>query len=121
MARPRKDEKDKLSRTIAWRVTESVKEELDRQYAESGLTQSEFLRELLQRKKLTIVAKSRPSIDLKKLVFLFNKTGNNLNQLAHRANAAHLSGIENETTYQGILAALQTIKEQLIRGIDHAR
>lgn len=121
MARPRKDEKDKLTRTIAWRVSESVKEEFDRQYAEAGMTQSEFLRELLQRNKVTIVAKPRPSLDFKKLVFLFNKAGNNLNQLAHRANGAHLEGTANETTYRGILAALEAIKAQLIRGIDHAR
>lgn len=120
MARPKKPDSEKLTRTVAWRVTETVKVEMDQQYAESGLTQSEFLRELLQRKKATIVAKPRPSSDLKQLVFLFNKASNNINQLAHRANAAHLDGTENEQTYAGILAALQLLNEQLKRGIDNA-
>lgn len=120
MARPKKPDSEKLTRTVAWRVTEAVKAEMDQQYAKSGLTQSEFLRELLQCKKATIVAKPRPSADLKQLVFLFNKASNNINQLAHRANAAHLDGTENEQTYAGILAALQLLNEQLKRGIDNA-
>lgn len=120
MARPKKADSEKLTRTIAWRVTESVKAEMDQQYAESGLTQSEFLRELLQRNKATIIAKPRPSADLKKLVFLFNKASNNINQLAHRANAAHLDGTENEQTYAGILAALQLLTEQLKKGLENA-
>lgn len=120
MTRPRKEEKDRLTHTMAWRVTESVKQEFERQYAEAGMTQSEFLRELLQRNKVTIVAKPRPSLDFKKLIFLFSKAGNNLNQLAHRANGAYLEGTANETTYRGILAALESIKLQLLRGIDHA-
>lgn len=120
MARPKKPENEKLTRTVAWRVTDAIKEELDRQYQESGMTQSEFLRELLQRKKATIVAKPRPSLDLKKLLFLFNKTSNNINQIAHRANSAHLAGTENQQTYSGILASLELIKMQLKKGIDNA-
>lgn len=109
MARPTKEEHLKLKRTIAWRVTDGVKAELDRQYAESGLTQAEFLRELLERKTVQIIARKKASPDLKRALFLANKTSNNINQIAHRANADHLEGILSEARYARILAELQSI------------
>lgn len=109
MARPKKEEHLKLKRTIAWRVTDGVKAELERQYGESGLAQSEFLRELLERKKPQIIARKKTSPDLKRALFLMNKTSNNINQLAHRANADHLEGILNDDRYARILAELQGI------------
>lgn len=119
MARPRKPEHEKLKQTIAWRVTDAVKEELERQYAESGLTQSEFLRELLERRKATIVARPKSSLDKKRMLFLFNKSSNNINQLAYRANADHLEGILSEAIYSRILAALEQIGEHMKAVVDH--
>ncbi|ENG0237434.1 plasmid mobilization protein [Burkholderia multivorans] len=109
MARPRKPEHEKLTRTIAWRVTEAVKHELERQYAESGLAQAEFLRELLERRKPQIIARRKPTPDLKRALFLFNKTSNNINQIAHRANTDHLEGVLSEERYRRILSELQEI------------
>ncbi|MGF6276250.1 hypothetical protein ABIB38_004661 [Massilia sp. UYP11] len=120
MARPTKPDSEKLTRTVAWRVNDATKTELDRQYVESGMSQSEFLRELLQRRKPTIIAKARPSLDLKQLLFLYSKASNNINQLAHRVNAAHLDGTLDERTYKGILASLERIAVEMKRGIDNA-
>jgi len=109
MARPRKPEHEKLNRTIAWRVTDGVKELLERQYEESGLPQAEFLRELLERKKPQIIARRKPTPDYKRALFLLSKTSNNINQLAHRANTDHQQGILSEEKYAKILSELQEL------------
>lgn len=120
MARPKKQDSEKLAHTVAWRVTQAVKERLDGDYRRSGKTQSDFLRDLLEHQKTTIVAQVAPQKDLKQLVFLFNKASNNINQLAHRANNAELDGTADDKTYRGILAALEVIASEMKRGIDHA-
>lgn len=120
MARPKKQDSEKLTHTIAWRVTEAVKDRLDGDYRKSGKTQSDFLRDLLEHQKATIVAQVAPSKDLKQLVYFFNKASNNINQLAHRANAAELDGTADEKTYRGILAALEVVAAEFKRGIDNA-
>jgi hypothetical protein len=109
MGRPLKQEHLKLKNTIAWRVTDGVKAELNQQYVESGLSQAEFLRELLERRKPKIIARKKTSPDLKRALYLMNATSNNVNQLAHRANADHLGGILSEQGYTRILAELQSI------------
>lgn len=120
MGRPKKQDSEKLTKTIAWRVTEAVKDRLDADYRKSGKTQSDFLRDLLEHQKPTIIGKAAPSKDLKQLVFLFNKASNNINQLAHRANTAALDGTADEKTYRGILAALEVLTLEFKRGIDRA-
>lgn len=120
MARPRKPEHEKLNRTIAWRVTDGVKLELERQYAASGLNQAEFLRELLERKKPQIVARQKPTPNYKRALFLLSKASNNINQLAHRANADHLQGVLSEGAYEKILSELQELTAYMKATIHHA-
>ncbi|HCA3439669.1 TPA: hypothetical protein MO340_004231 [Salmonella enterica subsp. salamae serovar 35:g,m,s,t:-] len=109
MARPTKSESEKLSKTVAWRVTEGVFLELNEMYKASGLTQSEFLRELLDERKehVTIVARKKTSTDTRRLIFLANKNSNNVNQLAHKVNLAHQTGLVNESLYLSLLVALE--------------
>jgi hypothetical protein len=44
---------------------------------------------------------------------VFNKTSNNLNQIAHRANAEHVRGELSEATYAQLLDQLQMISRYL--------
>lgn len=43
----------------------------------------------------------QPSSDKRRLVYLFNKASNNLNQVAHTANAAELAGTAGSRTKYG--------------------
>ena len=119
MARPPKPDHEKLTHTVAWRVTDAVKIELRRQYDASGLTQSEFLRELLEHRKTTIVARPRACADKTRLLYLANKASNNLNQLAHRVNADHLAGKVSDSTYQVVLANLIQLGADLREAVRH--
>ena len=116
MARPTKSDVG-LPATLSFRVVQTCKNDFIRQSKESGLTQSEFLRELLQNRKATIVARPKKSQDKKRLLFLFNKTSNNINQLAYRVNADHLEGRNTDSTYQNIANELEAIRGLLLEGI----
>jgi hypothetical protein len=57
--------------------------------------------------------KPKASADTRRLLYLFNKSSNNMNQLAHRANADHLAGTLSESTYEGILYNLEQVARYL--------
>lgn len=60
-----------------------------------------------------LLTKKRPAIkneSMQQLLFVFNKAGNNINQLARRANADHLQGKLSEESYIDILQDLQHIQ-----------
>lgn len=111
MARPKKDEVDKLTEVMHFRVSKKVRDAFIQKHIESNLTISEFLRELLDDKneKVTIIAKERKEktpLDVRRVVFLANKTSNNINQLAHKVNSHHMAGLVNDKLYEDILRSL---------------
>ncbi|HFE3442962.1 TPA: plasmid mobilization relaxosome protein MobC [Klebsiella aerogenes] len=117
MGRPTKSDAEKLSKTIAWRVTEGVYQELMEKYKASGLTQSEFLRELLDERKdaVTIIARPQMTVDKKRLLFLASKSSNNINQLAHKVNSHHVSGLISDSVYESILKQL-SLSNEILKG-----
>ena len=62
----------------------------------------------------------KPSEDKRRLIYLFNKASNNLNQLAHTANAAELAGTVTPATYAGILTELQALADTMKEAIRNA-
>lgn len=117
MGRPTKSDAEKLSKTIAWRVTEGVFLELMEKYKASGLTQSEFLRELLDERKeaVTIIARPKMTVDKKRILFLASKSSNNINQLAHKVNSHHVSGLVSDSLYEAILKEL-SLSNEILKG-----
>jgi hypothetical protein len=65
------------------------------------------------------VARPKASADRRRLLYLFNKTSNNINQLAHRANADHLGGVLSESGYESILDQLELIVRYLKATLPH--
>ncbi|CAG9235857.1 Bacterial mobilization protein (MobC) [Paraburkholderia tropica] len=103
----------RLGKPIAFRLTEEDRERYLAKVADSGLTQSEFFRQAVLENRTQIVARPRPSIDRKRLLFIVSRAGNNINQLAHRANAEHVKGKLSEGTYERLLDELQFISRYL--------
>ena len=58
--------------------------------------------------------------ELQEMVSLLRRSSNNLNQLAHTANAAELAGTVTPATYAGILAELQTLADSMKKAIRDA-
>ncbi|MBK3786039.1 MobC family plasmid mobilization relaxosome protein [Paraburkholderia aspalathi] len=79
---------------------------------------SEFFRECVLTNRTKIVARLPASADRKRILFVVNKAGNNLNQLAHVANTQQLTGKLSEATFAAIVEQLELV-EQLLKAHLH--
>lgn len=129
--------KEKLGPVIAFRLPEAKHDEYQAAARAAGVSLSVIIRRCLaesspqiivgdgeSRRPLSLVEMERmaaaasvlkkikppkPSEEKRRLLYLFNKTSNNINQLAYRANSDHQAGIISDNTYTGILAELHTL------------
>ncbi|KWN79235.1 mobilization protein [Burkholderia ubonensis] len=118
MARKKGDDSARLVRRAAFRLSESDWKSYCERVCVSGLTPSEFFRQCVLTNRTQIIARARASGDRKQLLYAVNKIGNNLNQLAHGANTAHLAGRVSEVTYLSVLDHLQWIRQFLKGQLD---
>jgi hypothetical protein len=114
MARPSKSVDEKLSKTVAFRLTEGDFDGYQRKFSASGLSQSEFFREHVLTNSTRVLARPTSSAETKRAVFLLQKASNNINQLAHRANSEHVAGVLSEGTFMGIVCQLELLNEFML-------
>lgn len=114
MARPPKDDSEKLTKTVAFRLTDGDYVAYKRKFGASGMTQSEFFREHVLTNTTQVIAKSVASTDSKRAVFLLHKASNNINQLAHLANSENVAGFLSEGTFKNIISQLERLNDLLI-------
>ena len=115
-----KGEAEKLTRPVSFRLTAADHAAYLAKASAAGVKPSEFFRDAVLTNKTQVVARVQPSSDKRRLIYLFNKASNNLNQLAHTANAAELAGTVTPATYAGILAELQTLADVMKKAIRDA-
>lgn len=115
--RPRKHDAG-LTSVVGIRMTEGDRAAWNEKVAASGRTASEFFREAVLANKTQVIARAAPSADKTRLLYLFNKASNNLNQLAHRANSDHRAGMLTEKTYASILAELAELRRAMLAGLE---
>lgn len=101
--------KEKLTKPVSFRLTAADHAAYLEKVEASGMKSSEFFRDCVLGNKTQVIARPKSSAEKDRIIYLFNKASNNMNQLAHKANAAHLAGSVSEDTYKGILAELQTL------------
>jgi len=119
--RTEKKEIPKLTKLVSFRLTESDHSAYLKKVETSGLKPSAFFRDCVLTNKTQIIARPKSSLEKNKLLYLFNKTSNNLNQLAYRANSDHQAGTLTESTYLDILNALETLSRDMktiIKNVD---
>lgn len=102
-----------LTRRITYRVSEEDYATYLAKVNEAGMTASEFFRVAVLTNRTSVVARPKASIDRQRLLFVVNKTSNNLNQIAHRANSANLKGTLSDSTLETMLYQLQIISRYL--------
>lgn len=113
-------DKELKNHRIIFRVTEKEKQSFDKKVKQANTTASDMLRERVLKDEYFIVAREpKASVDKKQLMFLFNKTSNNMNQLAHLANSYNQQGILSEAQLNQILSQLITLKNLMKAGIDN--
>jgi Neuraminidase (sialidase) len=103
----------KLTRLVSFRLAESDHAAYLQKVEASGRKPSAFFRECVLTNKTQIIARHKASVENEKLIFIFNKTSNNLNQLAYRANAEYRAGIISGSTYTRILDVLEIIAHEM--------
>lgn len=107
MKKQKKQPKTKVSKRIELRVTEEFFQNLNSKIQDSGLFQSEFLRQSLSQGKI-IVKK-----DYNSLAIQVRKVGINLNEVAFVLNVANKKEALNIYDYQALLVELKLIQNQL--------
>ena len=112
---PRKKSNDGagLGKPIAFRLSEVDRAAYLEKVTRSGLTQSEFFRQAVLTNRTQVIARPSASPERRRLLYIFNQASNNLNQIAHRANADHVSGNLSEATYEQVLEQMQLISRYL--------
>jgi len=101
------------SKPFSFRLSEPDADALTEKVSAAGLSMSEFVREYVLLNKTSVIARRHASSDRNRLLYLFAKAGNNLNQLTKQVNVAHKSGDVSEETYRGILRELQHLSRYL--------
>jgi len=103
----------RLTKPVAFRLSDADHAAYVAKVKAAGMRPSEFFRECVLQNRTRIVARTQPSEDQKRLLYLVNKTSNNVNQLAHRAHKDFQAGVISETTYAAVLAQLSALMTEL--------
>lgn len=101
---------------VSIRFTDEEYQPYEKLMNELGIGKTEFFRALILSRfdKIEIPEKKvKPTPDFKKCLFFFNKSSNNLNQIAHRLNKENLNGIITDSMVKKCLFELIAIREIL--------
>jgi len=109
MKKQEKQPKTKVSKRIELRITEEFFQDLNSKIQDSGLSQSEFLRQSLSQGKIVVKK------DYNTLIAQVKRVGVNLNEIAFVLNVANLKNALNKYDYQALLIELKLIQNQLNR------
>lgn len=107
-----------LTKPVSFRLTADDHAAWLKKVNASGMSPSDFFRDAVLTNKTEVIARTVANKDMAKLRYLYNKTSNNMNQIAYRANSDYLSGKLNEATYASILAELSEIRRALLSGLE---
>ena len=116
-----KTDSSKLTRLVSFRLTDADHQAYLEKVEASGLKPSTFFRDCVLTNKTQIIARPKSSLEKSRLLYLFNKASNNINQLAHRANSEHKGGGLSDGTYREILDALDDLSrdmKDILRRVD---
>ncbi|MGN2498889.1 plasmid mobilization protein [Serratia nevei] len=102
---------------VSLRITSDEYSPFEKQIKESKLSRSAFFRKLVLDKKDFINIEVK---DTKQLLYLFNKSSNNINQLALKVNVAHKSGTISDRKYTLFLNALLNIESLMKKAVEDA-
>ncbi|WP_287101551.1 plasmid mobilization relaxosome protein MobC [Hydrotalea sp. AMD] len=110
---PPKRKKASLTKPVSFRLSETDHAAYMEKVELSGLKPSEFFRDCVLQNKTQVIAREKNSQERDRLIYLFNKASNNVNQLARRANTDYLAGKISENTYAGIRSELHELTHYL--------
>ncbi|MFC0691791.1 plasmid mobilization protein [Paraburkholderia humisilvae] len=111
--RVRKKAPSALGKPVSTRLTEDQWKLFNEKVERSGMSSSGFLRDCILTNRTQIVERPRVTDERQRIMYVINKTGNSLNQLAHVANSARISGQLPESNFVALLDELEMITQLL--------
>ncbi|MEE1981506.1 plasmid mobilization protein [Shewanella xiamenensis] len=105
---------------VSFRIPNDAHADFSDKAKNANMSLTDYFKEAIINDKSVVMAKQQQPRDRKELLFLFSKTSNNLNQIAHRAHTDNLRGVLSERSYQMIIAQLNAIRFELLEGITNA-
>ncbi|EGU3395806.1 relaxosome protein [Salmonella enterica] len=102
---------------VSIRFTDEEYQPYQKLMDELGIGKTEFFRALILSRydKISLPEKKeKPSQDFKKCLRYYNKSSNNMNQIAHRLNKENLNGIISDSLVKKCLNELITIRELML-------
>lgn len=105
---------------VSARFTDEEYEPFKKILDSTEVTKSELFRILVLNKVECLPARNKVTPDYKNLVRIFNKTGNNINQLAKRVNASHKNGMVTDQHYRRWLNDLNRMLDSFNNGLENA-
>ena len=106
-------EGESLSRTVSFRLAPMDYDNYIHKVRNSGMDQSKFFRAAVLENRTQVIARPPASADKQRIVYLFSKTSNNVNQMARRLNTALRTGAVDAGLYAEILAELTACTEYM--------
>lgn len=109
---------EKKTELISFRLTKSEFKPYKQIIETTSLSKTEFFRKIFLSGKYEFHVNECKPKEYKKIIFLLNKSSNNLNQLARKLNQTHKTGIVSESLYKETLNRLISIESLMKRVID---
>lgn len=106
----KKAPRDSLPHRINVRLSDGEFAIFEAKKAAAGLNTSQLFRECLLTNRTQITARAPASNDRRRVLFLMNKSSNNLNQLAHAVNSERVLNRVSEATFLSVLDSLQAVE-----------
>ncbi|HBB8068496.1 TPA: relaxosome protein [Escherichia coli] len=104
---------------ISLRLTDEEYQSFHQYLTSLDVSRSEFFRMLILNRLDDIPAlKPKRPTDYRELLRLFNKSSNNINQMAKKINTEYRNGFISESTYLRYLNVLVNIRDAFVAGID---
>jgi len=107
---PKKPSHEVLPHRLNVRLSDAEMSVYQAKMLAAGMNSSQFFRECLLTNRTHIVARAPASTSLKRILYVINKAGNNLNQLANAVNTEHVAERLSEITFMSVLDSLQSIE-----------
>lgn len=108
-----------LTDPYSFKLTRSEAILLNNKIARSNMSNAEFLREAVLKNRTAILARPAASLEKRRMQFLFNKTSNNMNQIAHVLNGAQLVGKLSGHLCFDAISQLEAIAQYLRSALNH--
>lgn len=108
---------EQLEKVVSLRLTPTDHELWLSKVEASGQTRSEFFRSCVLGNKTEVIAKKAASADKLRLLHYFNKTSNNMNQLAWSAHQTRKRGLLDARAFEQVISHLDTISQLMQQAI----